>query len=291
MDCRESRDIMSGAVDNRLHGGESQNFYSHIEICGSCRDEYELEKLTKAYIKRKITFVDVPYDLERTIMAQIATDQSSGRQKWFFARLMSSATFQPILAVGIVFVIAIMLLFANKPELIMPTIADRNPPAVQSNGGDVLSLGMNNFQDVLSGKFKPQITAVAMSNVASYISQNAGYSIPLPSISSADWIGGTVSNFGGEKMAQVVYKMGEQYIYICGFPKQAVASKTISFPSNCTEAMARNGWFWGQDANGDTQAVWSYDGHVCVATSNLEKKDLIAYLDGTKDGQENPGTQ
>jgi hypothetical protein len=273
---------MSGAVDNQLHSGESQNFYDHIEICGSCRDEYELEKLTKAYIKRKITFVEVPYDLERTIMARIVAERSSEHHDGFFARLMGNGIFQPVLAVGVIFVIAIMLFFANKRDLIIPTVEDKNPPAVQSNNENALSFAMSNFQDILSGKFKPQVTAVAMADVASYIDQNAGYSIPLPSVASADWISGTVSDYSGDKMAQVVYKMGEQYIYICSFPKQAVNSEKISFPSNCTKAMANNEWFWGQDANGDTQAAWSYGDRVCVATSNLEKKDLIAYLDDAK---------
>ncbi len=74
VDCRESRDLMSGAVDDQLQSGESRHFNDHIEICGRCRDEYDLEKLTKAYIKRKITYVDVPYDLEQTIMAQLLAD-------------------------------------------------------------------------------------------------------------------------------------------------------------------------------------------------------------------------
>lgn len=282
MDCRESRDLMSGAVDNQLHSGETQNFYHHIEICGSCRDEYELERLTKAYIKRKITFVEVPYDLEETIMTRIAAEQSSERHNRFFARLMGNKTFQPVLAVGVIFIIAVMLLFANKQDLIMPTIADKSLPTVQFSKEDALSFAMNNFQDILSGKFKPQVTAVAMANVALYINQNAGYSVPLPAVASADWVGGTVSDYNGNKMAQVVYKMGEQYIYICSFSKQVVSSNKISFPSNCTKAMANNEWFWGQDANGDTQAAWSFGDHICVTTSNLDKKDLIAYLDDVK---------
>ena len=286
MDCRESRDIMSEAVDNELHGSESQNFYEHIEICGSCRDEYELEKLTKAYIKRKITFVEVPYDLEQAIMAQLAGEGSAEQQDGFIARLMSNNLFQPVLAVGFIFVIAIALFFANKSDLVMPTTADRNPSAIQSGSEDALSLAMNNFQKILNGEFKPQVTAITVPDVATYIQQNAGYPMPLPTVANADWIGGSVTEFSGNKMAQVIYKMGEQYIYICSFPIQQGNSK-ISFPSQCTKAVSSNKWFWGLDANGDTQAAWSYADHICVATSNLEKKDLIAYLDAPKESGQN----
>lgn len=278
MDCRESRDLMSGAVDNQLHSGESHDFNEHIEICGSCRNEYELEKLTKAYIKRKITFVEVPYDLERAIMEQLAAAQSSEHHNGFFSRLISNRIFQPILAVGLVFAMAVILFFANKPNLIMPTSDNETTVNAPTGSEDVFSLAMNNFQDILSGKFKPQVTAVAMSDVASYLNQNAGYSIPLPSVASADWIGGAVSDYRGDKMAQVIYKMGEQYIYICSFPKRILDSKKTLFPSKCAKAVTSNQWFWGQDANGDTQAAWSSGDHICIATSNLEKKELTGIL-------------
>ena len=191
MDCRESRDLMSGAVDNRLLRNESQGFYDHIEICGSCRDEYELEKLTKAYIKRKITFVDVPYDVKEMIMAQFSSEIDREKNRGFFSRLFSNELFQPVFAVGIVAVLGIILFFANKGNILLP--ASREPvKAAQTAQQDAFSLTEINFQDILSGKFKPQMTAVAATDVASYINKNAGYSVELPSVSSADWIGGTV---------------------------------------------------------------------------------------------------
>ncbi len=283
MDCRESRDLMSGAVDNQLFKEESKDFYDHIEICGSCRDEYELEKLTKAYLKRKITFVDVPYDVERAIAAQFSsgagqdtTTSESSRRQGFFSRLFSNSYFQPVLAVGMVVVIGIILFFANRPDVIIPI--SQEPVNVATAQQDALSLAESNFQNVLSGKFKPEVTAVAMPEVASYINQNAGYAMRLPAVASADWIGGLVSDFQGNKMAQVVYKMGEDYIYICSFPKTLLGSKKISFPSSCSKAMEESGWYWTETSDGDIQAAWSNDDHVCIATSNLEKGELASYL-------------
>lgn len=274
MDCRESRELMSGAVDKQLLKNESQGFYEHIEICGSCRHEYELERLTKAYINRKITFVDVPYDLEKTILAQLSSERDEG----FFIRLISNSIFQPVLAVGIVLVLAIILFFANKPNLIMPSSPPEQLNTAQISQQDALSIAESNFQDVISGKFKPQVTSIATADVAAYINQNAGYSVPLPSVPTADWVGGSVSMQSGSKVTHVVYKMGEDYVYIYSFPKQIMNSKRISLPSGCMNAMQNNGLFWGEDSNGDTQAAWSYDDHVYIATANVEKKDLAAYL-------------
>lgn len=271
---------MSGAIDKQLHHDESEGFYEHIEICGSCRDEYELEKLTKAYIKRKITFVDVPYDVELAVVSQFSSGPDGTRKRGLFSRLLSNSIFQPMLAVGLVVVIGVLLFFANEANIMLPDSRDI-AGTVQAAQQDALSLAETNFQDVLSGKFKPQITAVAMSDVASYLNQNVGYSVQLPTVAGTDWIGGTVSNYYGDKLAEVVYKMGEAYIYICSFPSNSVSSRKISIPQNCAKAIESNRWFWCENSNGDIQAAWSNADHICVATSNLGKSDLAAYLDPT----------
>ncbi len=278
MDCRESRELMSGAVDNELRKGESEGFHEHIEICGSCKDEYELERLTKAYLKRKLTLVGVPYDLERAILAQLTSEGALKPKTGFFSRLFSNSIFQPVMAVGVVVIIAVALFFANRPNIIMPFSPDDSAGVIQASGQNVLLVAMNNFQEVLNGTFKPQITAITTSDVSAFLNQNAGYNIPLPPVPSADWVGGSVTESGGSEITHVVYKIGEGYIYIYSFPKGAMTSKVISLPSNCADAIQKNKWYWGMDQNGDTQAVWRSDDHVCIATANLEKKDLVNYL-------------
>lgn len=278
MDCRESRELMSGAVDNELHKGESKGFYEHIEICGSCKDEYELERLTKAYLKKKLTLVGVPYDVEHAILAELSSQGTLKRKPGFFSRLYSNSIFQPVMAVGVVIIIAVALFFANRPNIIMPLSSDESGGVIQASGQDVLLIAMNNFQEVLNGTFKPQITAITTSDVSAFLNQNAGYNIPLPSVPSADWVGGSVTKSDGSRITHVVYKIGEGYIYIYSFPKDAMASNDVSLPSICTDAIRKDEWYWGMDQNGDTQAVWRTDDHVCVATANLEKKDLVNYL-------------
>ncbi len=278
---------MSGAVDKQLHHDESEGFYEHIEICGSCREEYELEKLTKAYIKRKITFVDVPYDVERAVISQFSSRTNEITKRGLFARLLSNSIFQPILAIGIVIALGVFLFFANKSNIILPVSGADSRPGLMAKQ-DALSLAEINFQDILSGKFKPKITAVSASDVAAYIAQNAGYSVQLPVVTSVDWVGGTVSDYNGNKMAEVVYKFGEDYIYICSFPSSAMSSQKIFFPQNCTQVIENNGWFWSENSNGDTQAAWGNSNHISVATSNLGKSDLAAYL---KSSNNNAGAE
>lgn len=269
---------MSGAVDNELNRQESKGFEEHIEICGSCRDEYELERLTKAYLRRKITLVDVPYDLQGAILAQISAEDTLGFDMGFFSRIFSNSIFQPVMAVGVVLLVAVALFFANRSNLIMPVSQEESIASIQASGPDVLTMAMNNFQDVLSGKFKPQITATRVADVSTFLHHNAGYTEALPSIPSADWVGGSVANADGGKVTHVVYKIGEGYIYIYSFPRDAISAKHVELPVDCTHAIKDNQWYWGMDQNGDTQVVWGEKNRICVATANLEKKDLISYL-------------
>jgi hypothetical protein len=119
VDCRESRELMTGAVDNQLLRGESRLFHDHIELCVSCRDEYELEKLTKTYLKRKITFVDVPDDVEQAITARFSPDGNRKKKEGFISSLFGSNLFQPVLAIGTAAVIGGVSVFGNRPNIIM----------------------------------------------------------------------------------------------------------------------------------------------------------------------------
>ncbi len=278
MDCRESRELMSGAVDDQLARNESSGFFSHIEICGSCRDEFELEKLTKAYLRKKITMVEVPDDVEKVIMDDIKAMNSGELGHGGSERIVPGSLMQPLLAVGIVLVVAVVLFMTNMSNIVMP---ESKIQAGQSQGATdqtILSLVENRFQDVLSGQFKPQITALAASDVANYIEQNAGYAPRLPAVPTADWVGGSVSEVKGGKVCQIVYKMGETFIYIFGFPKQLLSTKSVTLPKDCISSIDSNKKFWTMDEDGDTQVIWGHGAHICVAASNLGRTELAGYL-------------
>lgn len=279
MDCRESHELMSGAVDDELTREEAAEFYEHLEICGSCKDEFELERLTKSFIKKKITHVDVPLDLEHAIISQISSYGAVELRPGFFSRLLGNNFLQPAMAVALVVVLAVVMIFMNRDNIILPSRNVESLNTVQSEKvKDALTLAENNFQNVLSGKFKPQITASGTSDVAEFLHRNTGYEIAVPSVRNAEWIGGSVSIYNGMKIAHLVYKMGEQYIYIYSFPKEFVQADKLSLPSACKDKVHNKKWFWGVDSNGDTQAVWCADGHIYIATTNLRRQDLMGYL-------------
>jgi hypothetical protein len=79
-------------------------------------------------------------------------------------------------------------------------------------------------------------------------------------------------------MAHVIYKMGENYIYLYCFPKDAMVSHGVHLPANCIDSINKNNWYWTEDEDGDVQVVYDFQNKVCIATANLDKQDLVAYL-------------
>ena len=269
---------MSGAVDNQLERVESSGFFEHIEICGSCRDEFELEKLTKAYLRRRITLVDVPDDVEKAILKEITSMDVSTVEEVHSNRYAVNNLLQPLLAVGIVLVVAVVLFLTNMSNVIMPSSPTSKNNANGGSSQVSLSLVESNFQNVLNGQFRPQITSFTSGDVAKFVAQNAGYIMQLPAVPAAQWIGGSVSSVDGQKTFQIVYKMGETYIYIYGFSKQLLDLKKVTLPADCLNTLQQQKKFWTMDAYGDVQVVWGHGDHICIMTSNLGKSDLAGYL-------------
>jgi hypothetical protein len=278
LDCRESQELMSGAVDNELRGDQAAEFFEHIEICSGCRDEFELENLTKTYIRRMITMVDVPHDLQQSILLQIETSEKRGLTYGFWSSLVSNKFFQPFLAFGFVALIAVALFILNKSNTLIQSEKSWPLTSPQATNLDALSAAEDNFQHVLTGTLRPEITSTAISDVLTYVKEKAGYSINLPLIPKVDWVGAAITDGDNRPIAHVIYKMGETYIYIFAFPEKYLDARVVKLPLGCIKSISGDNWYWTHDSNGDLQAVWAHDGNICVATANIERNELVSLL-------------
>ncbi|MGC8653916.1 MAG: zf-HC2 domain-containing protein [Candidatus Kryptoniota bacterium] len=278
MDCRESRELMTGAVDNELSKEQSAEFFEHIEICSECRDEYELEKLTKAYIKRKITWVEVPYELQQAILIQINSSGNAGHTFNLWSSLLSNSFFQPLLAFGVVVLIAITLFVLNRSNTLIESGGHPSSVSLKAENMDALSAAENNFQSVLSGTMKPKITSKAISDVLAYLKEKVGYSVYIPSIPNVDWVGATITDGDNRPIVHVIYKMGDTYVYILAFPKEYLDARVLRLPLGCIKSISGENWYWTYDSNGDLQAVWAHNSNICVATANMERNELLSLL-------------
>ncbi|MFZ1081734.1 MAG: anti-sigma factor [Candidatus Kryptoniota bacterium] len=286
-DCKKANALMSGAVDRELSAEEFSYFDQHIEGCETCRNEFELEKLTQTYLKDRVALLDPPDDLLDSIRARLSEVDSVPVDNGQLTRLSSHRYLWPALGIAAVLVFMIISVFTKKSDKMSTEFSQQLPATTTPQTQDALEFSEYDFQTLLKGGFNPQVKTHDADDIIKFLKERAGYSIPLPIIRNADWIGGSVATLATEKVVNVVYKMGGAYIYIYAFPTLLAHSKVVSLSHECIKALDKDEWFWNQSSTGNLQVAWKHENHVCVATSNLDKGELIAYLKTIKGIEDN----
>jgi Putative zinc-finger len=282
-DCNRAKELMSGAVDDELSAEEYSYFDQHVEFCEICRDEFELEKSTQIYFRSRVGLLEPPSDLLDSIRARLSEEDNSNIIREQLPRISFRRYLWPAVGIAAVLVIAIIAVFTRMPEKGEFEVSQQHPLTTTPQTRDALESAESDFQNLLGGRFNAQVKTHGADEITRFIKENAGYSIPLPTIHNADWIAGSVGALETEKVINVVYKIGASYIYIYAFPTLLAHSKAISLSLECIKALDENKWFWNQSPKGNVQVAWKYQSRVCVATSNLDKRELMAYLKTTKE--------
>jgi len=280
-DCGRAKELMSGAVDCELSTDESSYFDRHIQRCELCRNEFELERLTRIYFRERVGLLEPPDDLLDSIRERLSEEDrlSATRINEKHApRIRFRRYLWPELAIAAVLIVAIVTVFNSLHYKTAFEFSHRSPAVSNSQTNDALDFSENDFQNVVNGKFNPDFKSHETSDIIKFLKANAGYSIPLPVIRSAEWIGGSVGTLEAKKVVDVVYKVGSSYLFIHAFPTSLAHSGAVSLSRECTKALDQNKWFWKQTSSGHTQVTWKDRNHVCVATSNLDKSELVASL-------------
>jgi hypothetical protein len=277
-DCSKAKELISGAVDGELSAREYSYFDRHVKSCKTCRNEFELEKLTQLYFKDRVRLLDPPDGLIDSIRSRLSEEDQTRVSESRIPQPSFRRYLWPAVGIAAVLVFAVTILFTinSRKETSIPPQQLSVTTTPQTK--DALSFSEFNFLNLLNGEFNPQIKSHEAADVINFIKQKAGYSIPLPTVRNVDWIGGSVTALESEKAVDVIYKAGSAFIYIYAFPTTLAHSNVVSLSLECIKALDENEWFWSKGSKGNLQVVWKSEDHVCVLTSNLDKKELTTYL-------------
>ena len=129
MNCKECQELITPAVDRCLGDEERTEFSRHLEQCGTCRREYELERRTKTLIQHRAPRVAAPPELQRAVRAMVLRDgdsDPSSREVWWMPAL-SRRVMIPALALAAALVAFIVLWPSpvHPPEQAMTQAARR----------------------------------------------------------------------------------------------------------------------------------------------------------------------
>ena len=265
MDCREAMQWLSDAVDKRLERNLDREIFEHLERCKNCRSEYEMERLTKEGVRRRLVSVKAPPPLVERVSESLVTVPV---ERTFFSAVRAfsgSRTFRWSVAAGL----AIILV------LVGVNVLDRGA----GSRGDVLANTEKNYDAMRMGNMVPKMVAYEAERVQEYFNDQATFRVMVPAIDQCAYISGLVSMNQDVQEAHILFKMDDStylYCYQVDVDK-AMADQTFTVPDEAVPMLDRNEWYI--KSTGDrTMMLWKVGNTLCAAVSSMEKEEMRKLL-------------
>jgi hypothetical protein len=160
-------------------------------------------------------------------------------------------------------------------------------PTDQSSGlsahtaeNDIIHQSFETFALLRTGQLVPIMVSSVPESVGGYFQRSSlQFGVQIPNIRGCDWYGGSAADNKGVKQAHVVYKLGDEWVYVCETnADDALTGAQLSLPAAAKIALTRSGWYTDPLHPNCNVVVWKKDEVVCVAVSTMRKEQLLARL-------------
>lgn len=262
-DCRKTQQFITDAVDNRLNEADRNFFEAHIDTCPTCRNDYELDALTKDFVKNKITRHTTPDSVAMRIREEIEKQAAADlRTPGLFSRYpLARAAVVAAIVIGAAFLIYLF----NSPEL-QNTVQAAN----------MMEQSIENYDLFLAGAIQPQQIGQDVDELREYFEQHVDFPVVLKPVKECEWVGGVLSDYNGLPLAHLVYKMpaGMVYVYQANW-KDIRKGNKISLSNGALTSLSQTGWYTNGSHDTYSVVMWLYnDETVCTAVSSMEITEL-----------------
>lgn len=145
---------------------------------------------------------------------------------------------------------------------------------------DLIHQSFDNFALVREGKMQLAMVSAPVESVGDFFQKsNLQFGVHIPKISNCGWVGGRASECSGIKQAHLVYKVGDDWVYVFEVSDDdALYGTRVSLPLAAKRALAQSGWYTDPDHPDCNVVLWKTDEAVCVAVSTMKKGQLLALL-------------
>lgn len=265
---------MGDAIDRSLPREIERAFHAHLAVCIACRNAYELEKLSKQIIRARVQRHQTPPGIYSSVLNRLRREylQPGAAGESWFKQLLRPRALVPALGGGLALVI--FLLFFSTPQ--------RNPDllTVHTASNDIINRSYKNFVSIRDGELKPSLISCFPDAVLAYFEQhNPRFAVKLLNVPNSDWYGAMADEYDGVKLAHVVYKFGDEIVYVFQANQSEVLNgSSLSLPPAARSALRTSGWYTDPDHPDCNVVVWTVDGTLCTAVSSMKKERLLAML-------------
>lgn len=264
MNCKDFRDHVTEAVDDRLPGDALRVFRAHADACPSCRAEFENEAVTKHLVRTRVRCQRTPADVMARISDLLEQERRSPAapllRRWHSIR--RSAALRPALVFAAA-CIGVILLLRGQGQA----------------PGSVMEQSLANYRAVLAGGITPQVVDSLPSRVAKFFAGKTRFPVVIPRISNASLIGGVVNEYDGIPLAHLVYRHGTEVVYVyqaCW--REVQRGDHLDVPDDVREEIRRTGRYATSGPDGYSMVLWADDSTLCSAVARMPKDELVACL-------------
>lgn len=250
-------------------------FEEHARLCPPCRSEYEAELSTKRLIQNRARMIAVPAEVQQSILHQL--EQKSGAshsigELWLM--VTHAPLVRPAIALGLTAVVALLITNSvNSPRQIpLLTTAGFGP-------NNVIHQSIENFHKILRGDISPQIASSERSTIENFFSGRTGFPVMVPSMKECTLLGGVLNDHNGTPLAHVVYRRGDDIIYLYQACWETVQKgDVLEIAPEARAELMKTGWYSSTSLESDALVIWKSDRTLCVAVSHMQREKLLDCL-------------
>ncbi len=271
MDCNEVQKYISAVVDSETDATVKNEVSEHLRKCNGCRNEFELEQFTKYLVGNNLPKVTSPASLVTAISNLLSSErQQQITQRSWYHELLDLLRWRTALAVsGALAVIVLLTLIPARSHHSHAQPIDNN----------IIHQTYNNFDSVLDGKIVPTMASTDPLAVKAYFTSKVNFNVHVPRLKTCSLVGGVLSEYKKECMANVVYKHNDKIIYVYQAKLGSVMGACdLQLPDEAKHDLAQTGWYFENHSPDCSLALWIVDSTLCCAIADIPKEQLIACL-------------
>ena len=271
MDCREAQSHFGTAIDGSLALDIRNAFFEHLGRCKKCLKHFELESVTKAIVSRAVSFVPTPASTKLSLLQSLRHEYHAPSSHWFrdFLRRIFSL---PLVLAGAVAIGAFIFF--------LPTRMPDGGTDVHTASNDIINHTLRNYQRIRDGSLKPAMVSCFPQGVTGYFEKRGvNFVLQVIPLEDCDWYGAISDDFEGLSPVHIIYKVGDDYIYVCEVPSSATdEGAPLSLPSAARASLAQTGWYTDTHHSPCAVVLWKANGTLCSAVSTMQKDKLVSLL-------------
>ncbi len=265
-DCQKTQDLLVDAVDGRLSGDRKEYFDDHIQMCPGCRSDYELDVITKNFIRHKLRRQKTPADVALRIR-QVIEEESQVRQRTVgvVVQLWRSPLTRAAVAAFLTIALTVFIYL------------DRTQPRL-GESGDLMTQSVENYGLVLAGTIQPTKVSNNVNELYEFFTGQVDFAVALKPVKDCDWVGAVMSRYEGIPQAHLVYKIPEGIVYVHQVNWNEVKDgKRIRLSKAALASLSQTGWFTDDTNENYSVVLWLYgDNTICAAVSAMDSGKLTA---------------